>query len=238
MEGDKLWNAFSWNHQANFLLSNLYRFNNEDKIILMIRHSEREQGSHEMKNHQLKLTSDGHIAAKIFGTKLPSNKRIRIFYSTVKRCVETANDILEGLSSIGGTVSNHGVKKVLYDIKLKPSFFKHELLKYTLSHIIHRWAAGLYSPQEITPARIYATNTAQEIILKSKENVKNSIDLFITHEVLLMLLRFMWFGLEGKSNWVSYLGGFAFSINESTIKLLDFEDFSEIDVPYWWNEYL
>ncbi|MFX1235729.1 MAG: hypothetical protein ACFFBY_14440, partial [Promethearchaeota archaeon] len=57
----------------------------------------------------------------------------------------------------------------------------------------------------------------------------------VTHEILIMALRFGWFGLPPDNYWVNFLGGFAFAFTNNRILLLDNKQFMQVEYPYWWK---
>jgi len=50
-----------------------------------------------------------------------------------------------------------------------------------------------------------------------------------------MALRFGWFGIPPDAQWVSFLGGIAFTLTENKIKLFVKDRFISMNVPYWWK---
>ena len=82
-------NNMDWMEQAHILLKHATKFPHNSKIIMMLRHSEREPLNPIKKNRDLQLTEKGHRAARIFGENLPLTRNIRIFYSILKgaRCL-------------------------------------------------------------------------------------------------------------------------------------------------------
>ncbi|KKM16189.1 hypothetical protein LCGC14_1688390, partial [marine sediment metagenome] len=62
------------------------------------------------------------------------------------------------------------------------------------------------------------------------------LNIFVTHDLNLMALRFGWFGLPPE-RWVKFLGGFAFAFHEDRILLLDYYgELKKVEIPYWWKK--
>ena len=163
MVNEKIWEQAVWVAQARQLIEGIRKFPEQSKIIMILRHSHRDELKPDEIQRDLKLTSQGHKAAKKFGEKLPKNRPIRLFHSIVERCQETANDIFAGFEKIGGIGEIKGVYAPLYNIHVIPELFLNELKKYTLLEITYRWIAGLYPSDQITPPEIYSRNAAEDI---------------------------------------------------------------------------
>ncbi|MFW9949678.1 MAG: hypothetical protein ACFFKA_06095 [Candidatus Thorarchaeota archaeon] len=61
------------------------------------------------------------------------------------------------------------------------------------------------------------------------------MDIYITHDWHTISLRFGWFGIPPDKRWVKFLGGFAFTLQEDHILLLDYGKLKRIEFPYWWK---
>jgi len=224
--------------QAEILLKQMTKFPNDSKIVLMLRHSEREPLSSLKKNSDLQLTKEGHLAARIFGENLPINRQVRIFYSNRDRCRDTALDIMNGFKNKGGQLINGGTLEPLYALKiLKEQFFKNELQSLSLVEILNHWINEQYDSSDIEPVITYSKRAATEIWSKLDQlPLEGGIDIHVSHEILLMALRSGWFSLSPDNKWTEFLGGFAFTFNKDHILLLDFDEFLKIPYPPWWKK--
>ncbi|MBY8988712.1 MAG: hypothetical protein KGD61_09680, partial [Candidatus Lokiarchaeota archaeon] len=72
MDIDKIWTEGEWTTQARQIINGLKNFPKDSKIILILRHSQREEPQSYEKIHHLKLTQEGHSIAKEFGKALPN----------------------------------------------------------------------------------------------------------------------------------------------------------------------
>lgn len=227
-----------WMKQAEILLKHVNKFPSDSKIVLMLRHSEREPLSSLKKNSDLQLTEDGHHAARIFGENLPITRQVRIFYSNRDRCRDTALDIMDGFTKKGGQPINGGTLEPLYALKtIKDGFFKDELQSFSLLEIMNRWINEQYGPNDLEPIKSYSKRAATIIWGKLDEvSLEGGIDIHVSHEVLLMALRSGWFSLNPSNKWTEFLGGFAFTLTTDHIFLLDFDEFRDIPYPHWWKK--
>ncbi|TFF97351.1 MAG: histidine phosphatase family protein [Promethearchaeota archaeon] len=229
------WGREGWTKRAYKLLEGIHQFPKDKKIILIMRHSHR-YDSEDIRNHMNDyLTPIGHKYANGFGKNLPKDRTIRIYHSVIERCRETATNIVEGFNyNDTAKVEIKGSLDVLYDLEISEDNFYREATKYSLDRLLYRWAAGLYPPEMIPPIHEYAIKAANTIWTKLKEGNKKSIDIHVTHDLILLCLRLGWFGLP-KDKWPSFLSGFAFTFNEDEILLYDYDHFKSIEIPYWWR---
>lgn len=235
MDIEELWNNSKWTLQAREILKAIEKFPENSKIILVLRHSHRNEPTAREKMSKLRLTDIGHEAAKRFGEALPLNRSIRLFHSVVWRCQETAEGILEGFRKKSGKGEIKGILKPLFFAGTPPTFFVNTLKEIAPIPFIYRWAAGHFSPESIMPFQQYCENAAKIIWNKLNSTPENSIDIHITHDIFLIALRLGWFELHPKKEWVPFLGGFAFILRNNKITLFDRNKFIEKDTPHWWK---
>ncbi|MFX1279392.1 MAG: histidine phosphatase family protein [Promethearchaeota archaeon] len=235
MNYKSIWNQSDWTEEARSLLKGLDKFPEDSKIIFIIRHSHRK--SIEQVNEKtsgIRLTKIGHEIAKIFASNLPLDRTIRLFYSPVQRCKETAIDIFEGFKYVSGQTSINGPINELYDFGIEANFFFEEINKYP-TQFLYRWAAGLYPSEKVTPFKDYCQNALRIILAKNIKSSKKSIDIYVSHDLIILAYRLGWFGLSPEGKRPSFLGGFAFAITKGNILLLDVDKLLTVEIPYWWN---
>jgi broad specificity phosphatase PhoE len=238
MDVEKIWNEEEWTRMARDMIRALHNFPKDSNIILLLRHSHRNEPNDSEKIYKLRLTSLGHEIAKKLGEELPISRPIRLFHSIVWRCQETAEDILEGFNRKSGKGEIKGNLKVLYNIGASPNFFD-SLFKeeepFDPTRFLHLWAVGYFSPNEIKPFQDYSKEAA-EIIWSMLDNApKNAIDIHISHDLFIIALRYGWFGLPPPTQWIPFLGGFAFTIKDNMLHVFDNNQFFEMKAPYWWK---
>lgn len=237
MDIEKIWNESRWTKQARDLITSLRKFPDEAKVILILRHSQRNEPIKISANADLNLTPQGHKIANIFGKKLPKNRSIRLFHSDADRCRETAEEILNGFKQIGGEASLEGFFKPLSHIGIDFKTFLQENEKYRILELFYRWVAGVYSPTRWPPILAYCQKAAGQMIEKVESAPEKTLDIHVTHDLHLMALRLGWFGLNPDDRWVDYLGGYAFTLSKDQIKLFEYGEFKLIEYPYWWKTY-
>lgn len=235
MDGLQIWKSGDWTTQARNIVKAVTEFPEDSKLILLLRHSHRNDPKETENMHELKLTPQGHQIANIFGQKLPISRTIRLYHSVVHRCQETAEDILTGFKAVGGKGILKGAIAPLFHAGTAPKFFLNVFKKESPLEFLYRWAVGFYSPDKITPFQMYCQNAADVIWKGINDAKENGLDIHITHDIFLIALRFGWFGLPPDSEWIPFLGGFVFTLKRNEIKLFDKDRFRFIPNPFWWK---
>lgn len=231
----KIWADARWTKQARNLIAGLNGFPEDSKLIMVLRHSHRNSSTDAEKLSRLKLTKQGHEIARIFGTKLPTNRPIRLFHSLVERCKETAEGVLEGFRSIGGKGEIHGVLESLYNIGPDGHYIINQAIKLAGQRFLNNWSNGEFPSDKITLLSEYSISSAKEIWSLVEQCPRNCIDIHVSHDLSIMGFRKGWFGLNGEDWWVSFMGGFAMMFNEGDILLLDRGKVGKKAIPNWWN---
>lgn len=236
MDTEKIWKEGEWTSEARQIIDGLKKFPDNSKIILILRHSHRNESKTLEKAQKERLSPQGHLIAKKFGENLPRSRSIKIFYSIIWRCEETANNIHEGFKKFGGTSEVKGELKALQTIGISDKqFFLNEFSNVPILDIFYRWAVGFYNPNVWTPFIEYCQSTAHTILNQVKSSSENELNIFVTHDFNILALRFGWFALL-PIKWVKFLGGFAFTIEKDQILLLDNNELKPVAIPHWWKK--
>ena len=208
MNVDQVWKNAKWTQESKHLLTGLVKFPKDSKIILIIRHSHRIDSDDPWKVSELKLTPLGHAIAKKFGENLPKKRFIRLYYSSLDRCKEIGQGILDGFKSVHGSGTlKHSINE-LVDIGMEAEFFFEEITNHSFTGFFHRWIAGLYPPQIITPLNEYCQNSAHVIWKEIEGAPDNGVDIHISHDLIILSYRLGWFGLHPNNYWPFFLRGF------------------------------
>jgi len=236
MDTEKIWKGAEWTEDARQIIEGLKDFPENSKIILILRHSHRNEPKGLEKAQKLRLTPQGHEIAKRFGENLPSDRPITLFHSIIWRCEETAIDIHEGFKKIGGKGEIKGELLPLQSVGIaERDFFLDEFKNVPFFDIFYRWVVGFYNPDIWTPFMEYCQSTAQMFLDQVKSSPENGLNIFVTHDMNTMALRFGWFGLRPEK-WVKFLGGFAYTVGEEQTLLLDYGELKPVAVPHWWKK--
>lgn len=232
--GKNIWDGHEWTSEAREVLEGIKLFPENSRIILIVRHSHRLDTKDLAEGSQMRLTPLGHEVASQFGALLPKNRHIRIFHSISPRCKETADDILKGFESISGEGEIKGSIEPLYKIGGDFEFFKKKIFMTPPPKFINRWAAGHYPPGLLTPLSVFSQRAAFTIWKLAEDAPSSGIDLHVTHDFIVMGLRFGWFGIGPSREGVSFLGGIVMALDTNAITLLDGRKVISTEIPYWW----
>ena len=236
MDTEKIWKESDWTDEARQIIDGLKEFPNNSKIILILRHSHRDEPTALEGAQKLRLTPQGHAIAKKFGENLPISRPIKIFNSIIWRCEETAKDIHEGFKSMGGESELKGDLLPLVSIGInEKEFYMNMFNNGNVIDSFYRWVVGYYDPNDWTPFREYCQSTAHLFLDQVKNSPENGLYIFVTHDFNLMAFRLGWFGLPPKK-WVKFLGGFAFTIEAEQTLLLDYGELKPVAIPHWWKK--
>lgn len=236
---DKSWEENTWTNQAKILIRGLDEFPPRSKITIILRHSQRYEpklvNESELKDANMELTPLGEEFAIKFGENLPIERPIQLFHSPRSRCKVTAEKIVQGFTGIGGNGDYIGVSNALYGIGINNQSYLDEFNSQENYQVILRYLAGIYSPDLWPPAQPFFHRSGVQIWSQLESIAESGINIFVTHDFHIMIFRFGWFALPPDERWVDYLGGFAFSIMEDHILLLDHGKFYKLNSPYWWK---
>ncbi|TXT67544.1 MAG: hypothetical protein BAJALOKI1v1_70035 [Promethearchaeota archaeon] len=230
------WESSEWTKRSYQLLKGIKQFPQDSKLIMVIRHSHR-YDSNSIRDHPKDLlTPVGHQYAKLFGESLPKDRPIRVYHSIIERCKQTADNIINGYIHSPLSAELMGTLDVLYDIGITQEDFYREAAKYPLDKLVYRWVAGLYPQEMIPPLQEYAMKAARRIWNVLESAPERCIDIHVTHDLILSVLRLGWFGLPFQE-WPSYLSGILFSLQkkEKKILLYDFNYLISLEQPFWFQ---
>lgn len=236
MNNKKKWDGLDWTNHARKLILGLIEFPKNSKIIILLRHSERDEAKSVWKPKELLLTPLGHQMAKYFGKKLPLDRNIRLFTSHAPRCQETAEDIFQGFTKNGGKAEIKGNLEPLYKIGIDRQFFLTQIADNDLVKYVQNWARDAFPSDKALPLSSYSMNAASIIWNLVNTAPNRCIDIHLTHEIPIMGLRYGWFNLQPDQKWVNFLGGIAFTFQNEHILLFDIDKFLRVKVPHWWKE--
>lgn len=98
------WESEEWTYSVRQLVDWAATVDSEQPLMLMVRHSHREvMFTHEAVMEQ-GLTELGMRMSREMGKRMPITRKAQLFHSYISRCVQTAEFISKGFSSVGGEV--------------------------------------------------------------------------------------------------------------------------------------
>ncbi len=181
------------------------------RLALITRHSAREfnRDVHDLVNP---LTDEGRLLCRRMGESLPAGLHVRGYASPPERCVETARLVIDAHAARGGrrgtvrVVESLGVFYALDQIKM----WKALQLAGGLSAFVEQWAAGRVAEDAMIPAVDAARLILRSTLVRLRGGQEsNSVDLCVTHDLTILMLRDQLLGEPAASNSVAFLEGLA-----------------------------
>ncbi|MCC7222483.1 MAG: histidine phosphatase family protein [Chitinophagales bacterium] len=177
-----------------------------EKISLLIRHSDRDDIPQGSFGNEILLNEKGRQNAQSFGENLSGSKINRIFTSPVGRCIQTAEFITKGYGSsveIIETTALGAPGLHITDEKIAGDFF----LQHGFDEMYKRFIQG-----EKIPGIPNIGELNHRITSFIKENsTQNGTTIFITHDMLIAFFRYsIDKTVYSKDNWINYLTGLTF----------------------------
>lgn len=165
-------------------------------IVLMIRHAERFNIERMVDATQPTLTDKGKQDAYMLGQELSFLCPCSIYYSPVKRCQETAEQINLGMQSSHCDSSIAGYHLTLGGPYIKGDWNAIASLvdRIGQNEFIRQWFNGSYPPDMILPLAEAADLQLSFLIGQIKNNHRSSIN--ITHDWNIMVLREYYLGIK------------------------------------------
>jgi broad specificity phosphatase PhoE len=183
--------------------NNLSEIDNNEKVALLIRHSDRDKiPANTFGNHVL-LNEKGKFNAEKYGENLQKFKINKIFTSPVQRCVETAEFILKGL------------KKDLPIIQTKilgepGAYISNEITagqKY-IELGFETWFQKMIANEKVEGMKSIAEGSIDFLNFLTENTTETGITIFVTHDNIIAFLDYhLRKKIYSKENWVNFLSG-------------------------------
>lgn len=199
---------------GDYLLAALASLPEGAPAVLFARHAERYTIEGAASPDDVPLTPAGEEAARLFGSRLPTARFLRLFHSPILRCKTTAELIAGGFAAAGGQVAFEGALPGLCRSYLVDRRGMNALVRryggggsYAL---IRDWFDGRFDPAIIDPCSV-----AAEGLRRLAENAAayagpGSLTILVTHDWEILTLREAFLGARHEEvGWVDYLDGLA-----------------------------
>lgn len=203
--------------------------------IIYLRHSKADYSKSE-KPSDGTLTEEGEKAALEFGELLPENYRYRIFHSSYPRARITCEKIHEGLINRSVKSEILGVQPYLIFSESNDQQITAYFRRDGEHAFLYNWFSGRYPPDDVESALDLAKRSAYGVTRNLRENPPGTIDLYLTHDVIIAPIMFHWFGVCLPKEWNGPLDGFILQLFEDKMRYYDKKGKHETYYPYWWGE--
>ena len=183
-----------------------------NRATLVMRHGAREYvpGRHDLENP---LTDLGRAHAEDFGRRLDPRWRVRVYASPVQRCLDTGTLLLAGHLETGGeslgSVRAMEALGIFYSLD-QMRMFKAMQVAGGLEPFVDAWASGALGRDVVMPtfdAARALTDLLAARLGERREAV--ALDVCVSHDITLYLLRDRLLGLDRSHDTVRYLDGVA-----------------------------
>ncbi len=194
----------------------------ESKLIIILRHSDREEMTNVLRSYEVPLTDQGRKLAHELGMNLSSSYSYRLLHSHVSRCMNTALQITEGIKVNGGSVKIVGERDYLGGFFIKNSENVLGLANQIYGpEFIHHWSEGDIKENDIIPFDNASKFMLESIIKEANRAEQSEIDIHITHDWNMMLILYNLFNFkENNLSWPYYLEPIFIVLNNSNNLLL------------------
>ena len=189
--------------QADKLEELLPPYSKEDKISLLIRHSNRGDIPHGSDGREVLLTEQGKINASLLGKKLLNCRLNKIVTTPVERCIQTAEYIAKGYGqNIDIEPSNKFGGLHIIDWEIANKFLSKK-------NGYEDWYNGILN--NISVPGIHSAVQYKELMTNfiTEHTQEKGLTVFVSHD---FLIAFYHYALNKKiytmfSDWVDYLSG-------------------------------
>jgi len=192
-------------------------------IVAIIRHSIRGKPVNQDSYYDIPLLPIGRKKAFEFGMNLPNTRPIRIFYSPVPRCKETATCIEEGVSSNHGLATLMGKRDFLGpEFMLNPNKMIRMIREMGLLEFARKWLDEEVSKQIMYSPHIVVSNILNGVVESLGEYNKSEpvVDVHVAHDWNVLCLRAMLLKVRHEEvGWPKYLDGVILTQHEDEITL-------------------
>lgn len=189
------WKTLDWLVDARRLVKWTNHQDSRYPVMLVIRHSHREQSTDVEELRQKRLTELGHRMALQFGERLEKQRDVEVFYSRHPRCHETAQDITESYNANGGNARLISDLRVLLGPKGSGGSISGEMMKIGGPEFIKRWIRGKWTNEIIWPLDEFRETFTEEIMGRFYSASENTLQIHVTHDLVLMTAKYMLFGI-------------------------------------------
>jgi broad specificity phosphatase PhoE len=222
LTSSKEWYRIDWLASARRLVEWIGQRPPEESVMLFLRHSHREEIPDHSVQFSTGLTEIGKQMSYEMGKKLPTNRPVRIFFSFVPRCYETAEALANGLKENGGEV----VEFEAIPILVMPEFDDEAVWENlqpdgkNVTQFVNSWADGEFSNM-IESFESYRGRLLEATIERLRSEYESVMHIHVTHDLALMSIkRILLQRTIGNQDREPYQGGICISINREGVSYL------------------
>jgi broad specificity phosphatase PhoE len=216
------WQSLDWLASARSLVEWIGQRPPEERVMLFLRHSHREEIPDHSVQFSTGLTEIGKQMSFEMGTRLPTNKPIRIFYSFIPRCHQTAEELANGLRKNSGDITEFEPIAIL----VMPEFDDEAVWENlqpdgkNVTEFVNRWADGEFGDM-IESFEEYRSRLMETTLTRLEKENDPVIHIHVTHDLALMAFkRILLQKPIGQADREFYQGGICTTIEKDGLWLL------------------
>lgn len=193
---------------------------NKDCFALVFRHSIREVITDARQSIYQLLTPEGKDLARDFGSKLCTQKPIRLFHSSIERCRETAICIQEGFK--GETVS-----LVPHDVLIGFFVYNIDVILGDVNKIgsyeyIKKWYSQGYNETDIMNF-FSARKKMMDTFIQNQDD--KYLDIYVSHDWNVVVLLSLYYDIiNSKYPWPNFMHGISLRKTNDTVYFFSVPD--------------
>lgn len=191
----------------------------EESLMLFLRHSHRDEIPDHSVQFSTGLTEIGKRMSYEMGKKLPTSRPIRIFFSFVPRCYDTAEALAKGLRENGANI----VEFEAIPILVMPEFDDEAVWDnlqpdgMNVTQFVNSWADGEFGNM-IESFESYRGRLLEATIERLRSEKESVMHIHVTHDLALMSIkRILLQRTIGNQDREPYQGGICISINRDGV---------------------
>ncbi len=219
MDNTSQWDSTDWLKSARNLVSWANSKKPEYRIMLLIRHSHREEIVDHSKQLSTGLTEIGKQTSYEMGRRLSIDRPAHIFFSFVSRCYETAEEIAKGFTETGGDVINMDPLPIL----VSPEVYDESVWQNlqpdgkNITDYVNNWGDGKFGDM-IEDMEDYKVRLLDDTIKRLMDTSEKQIHIHITHDLALMASkRILLKKSIGYDDREPFLGGIGMALDEQNL---------------------
>ena len=196
----------------------------DEELSILLRHAHRPNiPNGVIEHHGVPLSQKGRKMAYAFGGDLPNHTPIRLFYSPIPRCKETAECIKNGVNSNAGSAVLVGERDFLgthYEIDLRKIIDMMERVGSLT--FLRKWFNRELNGNIIAdPYKVVSRILTGLVISKKEKNAnQRTVDFHITHDLNILAVRELLLDAKLEDvGWPDYLDGIVLTHSANKISL-------------------
>ena len=217
-----------------FLDQPMKRINKDKPALIFLRHSKADYSQVNSLREGI-LTEQGIEASLEFGERLPNTNFYRIYHSEYPRATITAEGIHQGIMNQKGESTLIGSRPYLMFSKSDDTQIGRYFNRARARDFQIHWISGRYPPKDVESSLELAIESAKQVTYNLSEAEPSSIDLYVTHDIIILVMLFHWFGVFHVFPWAGLLDGFILQLYEKKMIFIDKEGEHKVDYPHWWT---